>query len=86
MIIETRAPVPAAPGRKARHDYECERSGVAHLSMMFAPLEGWRCIKVTDRHAATDYARVLKELSDEISRHAAKGAHAVLLLIAPDGI
>jgi hypothetical protein len=32
--------------------------------MMFAPLEGWRCVKVTDRHAAVDYARVLKELSD----------------------
>jgi len=26
-------------------------------------LEGWRCVKVTDRHAAVDYAQVLKELS-----------------------
>ncbi len=25
MIIETRAPIPATPGRKARHDCECER-------------------------------------------------------------
>ena len=32
--------------------------------MMFAPLEGWRHIKVTDRHTAVDYARVLKDLSD----------------------
>src|SRR6202161_538316 len=32
--------------------------------MMFAPLEGWRRVKVTDRHAAADYAQVLKELSD----------------------
>ena len=32
--------------------------------MMFAPLEGWRNVKVTDRHAAVDYAQVLKELSD----------------------
>ena len=32
--------------------------------MMFAPLEGWRHLKVTDRHAAVDYAQVLKELSD----------------------
>ena len=32
--------------------------------MLFAPLEGWREVKVTDRHAAVDYARVLKELSD----------------------
>ena len=64
MIIETRAPIAAAPGRKARHDYEYERNGVANLFMLFAPLEGWRCVKVTDRHAAPDYAQVLKELSD----------------------
>jgi hypothetical protein len=64
MIAETRAPLPAAPERKARHDYEYERNGVASLFMMFAPLEGWRCVKVADRHAAIDYAHVLKELSD----------------------
>jgi len=64
MIVETRAPLPAAPGRKARHDYEYERGGVANLFMMFAPLEGWRHVKVTDRHAAIDYAHALKDLSD----------------------
>ena len=32
--------------------------------MVFAPLEGWRHVKVTDRHTALDYAHVLKELSD----------------------
>jgi hypothetical protein len=32
--------------------------------MMFAPLEGWRRVKVTDRHTAVDYAHVLKELAD----------------------
>ena len=42
MIKETRTPIPAAPGRKARHDYEYERNGVANLFMMFARLEGWR--------------------------------------------
>ena len=55
MIVETRAPLPAAPGRKARHDYEYERGGVANLFMMFAPLEGWRHVKVTDRHTAIDF-------------------------------
>jgi hypothetical protein len=64
MIKETRAPIPAAPGRQARHDYEYERNGVANLFMMFAPLEGWRHVKVTDRHAAIDYAHALKDLSD----------------------
>ena len=32
--------------------------------MVFAPLEGWRNVKVTDRYAAVDYAQLLKELSD----------------------
>ena len=72
MIIETRASIPAAPGRKARHDYEYERNGVANLFMMFAPLEGWRCVKVTDRHAAVDYAHALKDLSDTHFPGAAK--------------
>ena len=64
LIIETRAPIPAKPGQPARHDYEYERNGVAHIFMMFSPLEGWRRVKVTDRHAAADYGQVLKELSD----------------------
>ena len=64
MVVATRAAIPAAPGRKARHDYEYERNGVANLFMMFAPLDGWRCVKVTDRRAAADYAHVLKDLSD----------------------
>jgi hypothetical protein len=37
---------------------------VANIFMVFAPLEGWRNVKVTDRHAAVDYAQLLKELSD----------------------
>jgi hypothetical protein len=64
LIAETRVPIAAKPGRPARHDYEYERNGTANLFMMFGPLEGWRHLKVTDRHAAVDYAQVLKELSD----------------------
>jgi DDE superfamily endonuclease len=66
LIVETRAPIPARPGRAVRYDYEYEyeRNGVANIFMVFAPLEGWRRVKVTDRHAAPDYAQVLKELSD----------------------
>ena len=52
------------PGQPKRHDYEYERNGVANLFMMFALLEGWRRVKVTDRHTAIDYAHVLKDLSD----------------------
>jgi DDE superfamily endonuclease len=51
-------------GRPARFDYEYERNGTANLFMMFAPLEGWRHVKVTDRHTGVDYAHALKDLSD----------------------
>src|SRR6201997_4432096 len=37
---------------------------IATVFMIFAPLEGWRRVEVTDHHAAVDYAKVLKELSD----------------------
>jgi hypothetical protein len=33
--------------------------------MLFVPLEGWRHVEVTDRHTALDYAKLLKELSDQ---------------------
>ena len=64
LIVETRNPIPAKPGRPKRVDYEYERNGTANLFMMFAPLEGWRDVKVTDQRTAVDYAQMLKELSD----------------------
>ena len=64
LVKETRAPIPMRAGRAACHDYEYERNGTANLFMMFAPLEGWRHVKVTERHTAIDYAHVLKDLAD----------------------
>jgi hypothetical protein len=52
------------PGQAACVDYEYERNDTANLFMLFAPLEGWRHLKVTDRHTAIDYAHVLKDLAD----------------------
>jgi hypothetical protein len=64
LMTETRVPIPAKPEHPARHDDEYERNGTANLFMLFAPLEGWRHVELTDRHAAVDYAHVLKDLSD----------------------
>src|SRR5512144_1173490 len=64
LLAETRVPIPMKPGRPARCDYEYEHNGTANLFMMFTPLEGWRRVKVTDRHTAVDYAHVLKDLAD----------------------
>jgi DDE superfamily endonuclease len=64
LVAETRRPLPAQPGQPARHDYEYERNGTANLFMLFAPLEGFRHIEVTEHRTAIDYARILKDLSD----------------------
>jgi hypothetical protein len=64
LVRETRIPIPMKPGRTARHDYEYERNGTANMFMMFAPLEGWRRVKVTARRTAADYAHALKDLAD----------------------
>ena len=59
LISEPRVPIKVKPGQPARHDYEYERNGTANLFMMFAPLEGWRHVAVTDRHTAVDFAHIL---------------------------
>ena len=64
LVAETRAPLPMQPGQVARSDYEYRRNGTANLFMLFAPLEGWRHVKVTGRRTSIDYAHVLRELSD----------------------
>src|SRR6516165_1248650 len=73
LIIET--------GRASRfHRDRHARNGTANLFMMFAPLEGWRHVKVTDRHTAVDYARVLKDLAD------IHFAHAKTIILVQDNL
>jgi len=64
LVAETRTPEPMQPGQPARHDYEYKRNGTANLFMLFAPLEGWRHVEVTERRTAIDYAKILRDLSD----------------------
>jgi hypothetical protein len=72
LTSETRTPEPMRPGQPARHDYEYKRNGTAALFMLFAPLEGWRHVEVTERRTAIDYAKILRDLSDIHFPHAEK--------------
>jgi hypothetical protein len=65
LIAETQLPLPAAPGRPERYDYQYERNGVSNLFMFFEPLGAWRHVEVTDRRTAIDYARQMKYLVDD---------------------
>ena len=68
LVFETRTPLPMKPGQPERIDYEYERGGTANLFMLFAPLEGFRHIEVTDHRKTIDYAKILKDLSTSIFR------------------
>ena len=47
------------------YDYEYRRNGVSNLFMLYAPLEGWRRVAVTERRTRVDWAQVIKKLVDE---------------------
>ena len=62
QVKETRLPRPPRPGSAVAYDYEYERNGVSNLFMLFAPLEGWRRVGVTDRRTKVDWAHQVKKL------------------------
>jgi DDE superfamily endonuclease len=72
LLADTRSPIPMKPGQPERGDYEYKRNGTANLFMMFAPLDGWRHIEITNRRTAIDYAHALEALSDTHFKNAKK--------------
>jgi DDE superfamily endonuclease len=64
LVAETRAPLPAEPGRPERFDYEYERRGTANLFLACQPLAGWRHVAVTDRRTKHDFAQQMRDLVD----------------------
>jgi DDE superfamily endonuclease len=72
LLAETREPLPLQCGRPAQIDYEYRRNGTANLFMVFAPLEGRRYVKVTERRTAIDYAHMLKDIADTLFADAEK--------------
>jgi hypothetical protein len=72
LIGEVREPIPAAPGRPERFDYEYTRNGTANLFMISEPLVGWRAVKATDRRTALDFAEVVRWLVEQVHEEAEK--------------
>ena len=63
LIGEARAPIPAAPGRVQRRDYEYRRLGTCNVFMANEPLAGWRMTKVTLRRTKTDWALFVQDIA-----------------------
>jgi len=64
LIAEARRPVPAAPGRPGRLDYEYVREGVCTVWMFVEPLGGWRDVAVSATRTAVDWAQRVRQLVD----------------------
>ncbi len=64
LLDEVTPPLPPAPGRPAREDYEYVRQGVCNLFLVCEPLRGWRHVTVGDRRTRLDFAHVVKERVD----------------------
>ena len=73
QVKETRLPRPPRPGAAGYYDYEYERNGVSNgvsnLFMLFAPLEGWWRVEVTDRRTKAGWAHQVRQLVDEDYPH-----------------
>ena len=77
LVAESRTPVPVAPGRAARIDYEYERRGTANLFVHFDPARRWRHVKLTQARAGSDFAQCMRELVD-VHYPKARTVHVVL--------
>src|SRR5215216_6550189 len=64
LLDDVRPPLPAAPNRPRRRDYEYRRCGTACLAVAFDPPRGWRHVTVSERRTKLDFAGWLKDLAD----------------------
>ena len=71
-IKDTRVPLPGIIGKPRRFDSQYARNGVSNLFMIFAPLQGFRHVEVTDRRTSVDFAHICRDLVDVHFRDAEK--------------
>ena len=63
LIGETRVPLPPAPGRPVRTDYEYRRLGVCTIFLASEPLAGRRMVSVTECKTKRDWALFLAAIA-----------------------
>ena len=68
LINEVKKPIPGAPRRPARYDYEYKRHGVCNVFMSNEPLAGKRMVKVTERKTKQDWALFGFSFRNQIGR------------------
>jgi hypothetical protein len=63
---EVRPPLPMRPGAVARHDPEYVRGGTCCVLAAFEPKRAWRRVWALPQRRRVDFARVVRELCDEV--------------------
>lgn len=64
LTADATPPLPLAPGRPRRVDFEYRRGGTCSLLVLFHPAAGWRHVAVSDRRTRADFARWMRDLVD----------------------
>ncbi len=77
LLADSRPPWPMQAGKPERYDYEYVRHGTANVFMYFAPLLGWRHLKVSEQRTRRDWAEATRELID---RHFPEAETIVLVM------
>ncbi len=65
LVKETRIPLPPAPGRPLRVDYEYERAGTASVFLFTETLKEWRGTSVRPRRTRTDWAHEVRSVLEQ---------------------
>ena len=76
LIKEPRGPLPRAPGKPERYDYEYERNGTANIFMFSQPVVGGRRVSVREHKTAIDWAEEIRMLLGGCPRNNRPGLFA----------
>ena len=66
LLLETREPVMAKPGKVSKKDYEYKRNGTVNLFVAIEPKGKKRTVKVTKHRKKKDYAKFVRYLLDKV--------------------
>lgn len=75
LINDVLVPLPMAPGKPLREDYQYERNGVCNLFIAFEPLTGYRFVEVTEQRTKADYTAFMQQ----VARHYAPAEFIVVV-------
>ena len=65
LLADARTPLPMAPGRPERQDYEYERKGTTNVFIFLEALGGWRRLSERSRKTSVDWAHEVRRLLNE---------------------